>query len=487
MKLRDYQIEACNAVYTTDIGQIISPTGTGKSVIQGSVFEKLIKNKPGFGVYLVLTPRIMLTNQLMESISKQLIKSKINLLALTVHSGSAALMAESDSSEYDQYVYASIRNKSTTNTSEIETELVEARHAKKPLLVCCTYDSIPALLRAMTMLSLEFDQVLCDEAHYIVEKKFNQNISNLKKIAKKIHFFTATQKVTVGTIGNGMNNDSFYGPVVFRRSPRQMIEQGYMIRPRIHFETSEKDAAWSQMVSDAFNEHQLQVKYNAKMLVCCDGSLTMEEISNSKQFIKYCKDNDITVFAISSVIGARINNIDVPNRTQFLKKLKSHSGREIVLHINILTEGIDIPDITGVMFIRNVGLTRFLQSIGRDTRVLTVDYGKETSNFQLNSSNWMKPYAWVIVAERDGDNEGKTSDIITIVDNLRLAGFEPHESVVIAVDRGKGTKEEFKFCNEPDDVAISNFSKLFIIQHKLELANIAGMNFADVLATSVKQ
>jgi superfamily II DNA or RNA helicase len=63
MNLWDYQIEARDAVLNSQIGQVISPTGTGKSVIQSSVFEELIKGsmvngKSVFGIYVILTPRI---------------------------------------------------------------------------------------------------------------------------------------------------------------------------------------------------------------------------------------------------------------------------------------------------------------------------------------------------------------------------------------------------------------------------------------------
>jgi superfamily II DNA or RNA helicase len=62
MQLRDYQLEARDSVLDSQLGQVISPTGTGKSVIQGSIFIDLMTNNKGFGVYAILTPRILLTN-----------------------------------------------------------------------------------------------------------------------------------------------------------------------------------------------------------------------------------------------------------------------------------------------------------------------------------------------------------------------------------------------------------------------------------------
>lgn len=487
MKLRNYQSEGCNAVIKTNLGQVIAPTGTGKSVIQGAVFNTLITNKPGFGIYVVLTPRIMLTNQLMQDVGKQLIKSNVVIAALTIHSGRAAEFSDdNEDDDYIRMIYAKVGNKSTTNSAEAITAIEDTKFAQKPLLICCTYDSVPTLVRALRESSNCATQVLCDEAHYIVEKKFHQNISNLKPWAEKMHFFTATQKITKGGQGNGMNNEEFYGPVVFRRAPRQMIDEGFMVRPRIHYEIAEQNAAWSRMVSDAFIEHQSQVAkndaaYNAKMLVCCNGTKTIKEIIDSPGFMDWCKEEEIAVFAVSSAYGASINNKEV-DRNKFLKQLKEHTGKAIVLHINILTEGIDVPDITGVMFIRNMGLTRFLQSLGRATRVLKDDTGKATDDFEQNCKLWKKPYAWVIVAERDGDNEGKTADLHRMVEDMRDAGFEPTEEVVIAIDRAKRVREEFKPCNEKDPKIVSTFRDLFDIQHSIELERLAALTDDELFA-----
>lgn len=486
MKLRKYQIEACNAVINTKLGQIIAPTGTGKSVIQGAVFAEHIAVKSGFGIYVVLTPRIMLTNQLMQDVGKQLIGAKISITALTIHSGKAAEFGDDSEDDYARMMYATVGNKSTTNSAEVITVIEDAKFTQKPLLICCTYDSVPTLVRALRDSGDVANQVLCDEAHYIVEKKFNQNISNLKPFAEKMHFFTATQKITKGMQGNGMNNEEFYGPVVFRRAPRQMIDEGYMVRPRIHYETAEENAAWSRMVSDAFVEHQLQVSkyaatYNAKMLVCCNGSATIKEIIDSAGFMDWCKVERITLFAVSSAHGSSIDGT-VVDRNTFLKTLKAHTGKAIILHINILTEGIDVPDITGVMFIRNMGLTRFLQSLGRATRTLKEDADKVTGDFEKNCALWKKPYAWAIIAERTGDNEGKTADLHKMVEDMRAAGFEPFEEVVIAIDRAKKIKEEFKPCNEMEKKAATTFRDLWTIHHNIELERLAALSDDELFA-----
>lgn len=487
MQLRQYQLDGKNAVIGSEIGQLIAPTGTGKSVIQGAIFEELIVSKCGFGIYVILTPRIMLTNQLMQHVGNHLINSNIEIRTLTIHSGKPAnfdITADDDIDDWTRFIYSNIGMVRTTDGAEAATAIKEAKHKNRPLLVCCTYDSAPALCRAIRIMQEEcpetvINQVLCDEAHYIVEKKFFANIAEVKQYTERIHFFTATQKITAGDFGNGMNNEDFYGPVVFRCTPYDMIHQGYMVRPRIHYELAEEGTPWSRMVADAFEEHQLHVSYNAKMLVCCNGSKTIKEIVNAPGFRDWCKEQDITVFDVSSAYGANINGIEV-DRNSFLKSLREHTGKAIILHINILTEGIDVPDITGVMFIRNMGITRFLQSIGRATRVLPMDVGKPTDNFDVNSAKWTKPYAWAIIAERDDDNEGKLSALEDNITKMREAGFEPMEEVVIAIDRGKKEKAEFKLCNAVDKKIKTTFADLFDIYHHIELEKLAALSNEDL-------
>lgn len=492
MQLRPYQNKAKNNVVVTTVGQVIAPTGTGKSVIQGAIFEYAIKIREGFGIYVILTPRIMLTNQLMKDVGTQLMKSGIELRTLTVHSGKAADFLDADP-EIDHLAYVREMNaisrmgmKVTTHGDEAATAMKEAMVRQKPLLVCCTYDSSPALCKAIRILQedhkdLKIDNVLCDEAHYIVEKQFFNNVAEVKKYTNNIHFFTATQKVTGGDSGNGMNNTDFYGPVVFRARPLEMIQQGWMVRPRIHYERAEAGAPWPTMVKDAFEEHQTHVSYNAKMLVCCDGSKTIQEITTSPGFTLWAKENSITVFSISSAFGCWINQTEV-DRNRFLSRLKAHTGKAVILHINILTEGIDVPDITGVMFIRNMGTTRFLQSLGRATRVHKDDFGKPTDNFTESSKLWRKPYAWAIVSERDGDNLGTASNLANIIGQMRLADFNPTEEVVIAIDRAKKKREEIDLNNEKDPKVQTNFAELFDIQHDIEVEKLAALEESDLNA-----
>jgi hypothetical protein len=72
-----------------------------------------------------------------------------------------------------------------------------------------------------------------------------------------------------------------------------------------------------------------------------------------------------------------------------------------------------------------------------------------------------------------------------MVEQMRAAGFEPTEEVVIAIDRAKKIKEEFVPCNEKDPKIMSTFADIFDIQHSIELAARAALSDEEFLVFPV--
>jgi superfamily II DNA or RNA helicase len=489
MELRDYQKGATKSVLDTKLGQVILPTGTGKSIIQSTVIElRIEQGNRGFGVFVIITPRILLTNQLMRSAVKHLADTDINLSTHTIHSGGVVQLYEKDDDAEFRAWADQCRGDSSTGKKELTAAIELAKAQNRPLLVCSTYHSCGILATVLADMKLTAKQVLCDEAHYIIEDNFFDSIKRVKAVTENMHFFTATRKVTDNDTGNGMDNETFYGKVVFTRTPAQMIKAGWMVRPRIHYADTSANAAWDKMIEDAYKEHKILLtsKQTAKMLVCCDGSATINEIA-SPSFRAMCKDNSITLFDISSAFGPRING-EARTRDEFLTQLRSHKGEAIILHINILTEGIDVPDMSGVLFIRNMNMSRLLQSVGRATRPhladMTKSFKPKYSTNQLEK--WATPYAWVIVAERNNETD-KKSNIERIIRDMRLAGFEQEETVVVAVDKGTKKPVEFDPTKIADPKINSQYAKLFNILHTIEreelVAAFTKKSYLDKIAT----
>lgn len=500
MIARDYQVEALQLCLSTSIGKIIHPTGSGKSFIQGQIVEAHAKTKPS--VVVILTPRIALTNQLAVTVWNHLRGKSIPFETVSVHSGADAQFTAEEDAVDDADIIEQIRLKkeltainyqSITKSSHLVTRLKDAKAFNKTLLICSTYHSSDKVVKALKDAQIKADHVLCDEAHYIVEFKFHDSVKEIKKLTSKIHFFTATEKNNNHndtTAGTGMQNETFYGPVLSKRTPKELIELGYIVGPRIHLELADASVKYAKMVQSAFEYHQKQIGYNAKMLVCCNGVATINEIALDSGFTQWCANNEVTVFRISSAGGAWIDHTfyENKNRSKFFQKMRAHVGKAIVLHINIITEGIDVPDFSGVMFLRNAGETRFLQSIGRAMRRHAADKDKTVAEF----SKWIKQYAYVILAERDDNSEDadKNKNIKSMIEKLRNANFEV-EKITGQYDRGETETVVFDDNNRDDPTLTNTFSKFFNIIHEIEdesYARIVGIQsdelVDDILAMS---
>ena len=480
MKARDYQIEAKRAILHSSIGKIISPTGTGKSVIQGMVIETLAKcmGKETPAIVVILTPRIALTNQLAKDVGRQLLARNVKLKFVTVHSGEKAdfLYEGEDENGIPDVLRAQLERlggKIVTNAADLASEIKGEQYNGMPLVICCTYHSCDKITAALRDNNIRAHEVLCDEAHYVVEPEFHEKVAALKEHTARMHFFTATEKTNkdgVSDTGFGMQNEAFYGPTLFYRTPRQMIEAGWIVQPRLHVEYAPANKTEGALVIGAYLEHAKQVDYNAKLLVCCNGAEVVEAIAHDATFLQETADNNITVFRISSAHGAWIGNEDyTKRRNEFFRKMRAFEGRAIVLHINILTEGIDVPDFSGVMILRNMELARFMQSVGRAMRKHALDKAKTVAEFE----HWIKKYSWIVLVEREGDLEDvdRNTNLRTLLKRMRDAGYldgvDLRTEVVLSYDKGEGNIEIDR-TNEPEDSVTTKFSDLFDIFHTFE-------------------
>ena len=82
----------------------------------------------------------------------------------------------------------------------------------------------------------------------------------------------------------------------------------------------------------------------------------------------------------------------------------------MIFHYDILSEGIDVDGITGVFLMRNLGLAKLLQTIGRAIRV-----------YKPNPE--IKKQAWISVAVLNGDEDDKER-VKFFINAIRNSGFD---------------------------------------------------------------
>lgn len=451
--LRPYQQDASNVIRTfiSDSfaqgnipckGRVVMPTGAGKTVQQADALEfmHVFSHAQNTNIHLVLAPRILLANQLSREY-RALVDPFGNMFRIIAfHSGH----------HEPDYTKVSWQEKATTRVDVVKEEYTNAMKTGRHLVVFSTYHSCHKLA------GINFDTIIADESQYCVSEDFNNSIKDLT--GKVNLFFTATEKHTASDFGRGLNNVDVYGDVLYKISPAELIANGYIVPPRLHVmygETSNSDKTLiDEILEIAIKQDELtQPDLGfSKILFAMKGTDEVKTVEDNISKIQmYLPNHDI--FTITSKNGAKINGNKMP-RQNFLSELRDCKNA-LIFHYDILSEGIDIDGITGVALMRNMGLAKLLQTIGRSVRV----YKPDPSS---------KRQAWISVPVING-NEDDAAHVREIVTAIRTGGYDISAEDVIETGRTRHTGDDKGVDNAFGKVK-NNFSDLFIqnVFHDIE-------------------
>lgn len=461
---RLHQRESVIAVAKALRGVINLPTGTGKSLIQAEAIVNSILSAKTPGVYVVASPRILLSNQLLESVRDRMIERGIDCQYLCVRSGQTP-----DFGENELLVYREL--KATTSSREIRSTYDKAQRENVPLIISAVYDS----LRRVEQADIPVSALHCDEAHFLVRPEFVWIPTDFPASSK--YYYTATLRVTASDDGLGMNNEDRFGPVLYQKSPLEMVEAGEIVKPRMHIvntsvPVTDGDTVDPKAIVESFLEHRSLLSIGAKMLIVTKGSEHLDALVKSAEIQRLRRQRpNLAVFDISSKHEPRINGT-VVDRNTFLTRLRSLKDHDeaLILHIDILTEGIDVPGITGVMILNDLGPAKFLQTLGRATRLYPGDrerlYKGEITSADIDE--FVKPYAWVIVPSYGEIGDDLRATIVEMITNLRTFGFNPLEDVVTKLSRGSRIPVQIGMINQKDTRSAALVDFFDDISHEIE-------------------
>jgi superfamily II DNA or RNA helicase len=495
----DYQKEAFDAVNNNTKGIIVMPTGTGKTRIQAGVIANDILKNPGFRIYVINAPRIMLSYQLLEEVFKFNINNNIDARYMAVHSGR---LEQKDldiyRSQHSEFDYSQIN--STTSPIVVNEMIEKAKKAQQPIIFFSTYNSAIRIEQGRNNEIINI--ILNDEAHYLVQERFNTDFNEME--CERKYFFTATTKETPSDKGLGMNNVDFYGEKIYVMTPLEAIRLGKIVRPRVHVVSTKGDKTMSQddvdknlgkLVISSFYEHSKQLKngLKPKMLIAASGLNDMKRLIKAKEIIQFVdKGGKFYAVASDQDVNNYINGEKVARR-EFLKQLQidgANPNQElIVIHYDILTEGIDVPGLTGVLFLRDMKKSKFIQTFGRVARLYKTDRtlieNKQITPDELNKMN--KPYAWIIIPAVKTEDTDKISNLESLINELRDFGFNPAEDIE-PNDRGRGVGDKDEFPIIPD-YNIKNIIAEVIEEynHQIEEERIANLTWKELLEGTIKE
>jgi superfamily II DNA or RNA helicase len=448
-ELRQHQKEAAFETTHHDIGIIELPTGTGKTLIQSEI---IVQNINKVKCIALFSPRIFLSFQLLREVNDYLRSRGLEAEFLNVNSGrfpeeeinTARIEAGFDASEVI----------STTNPEEIKRVYDQTIANGKTLIISSTYHSAEQIQRAGIVIDIQLN----DEAHHLVSEEFGK----FANIGLRSYSFTATIRETKSNIGFGMNNLQKFGEVISKKTPREMIDAGEMLPPAVvivkadcNKHTNNYDETF-WCIKESFLHHIVDLrrvsrdpdKIGAKLLVTLNGQQVLDGILNCEEFAKFRDGNSNTnLIAMSSDVGVYINGtrLECTNKSKqdAMTKIKSLSDTEqaIILYVDMLGEGIDVPSITGFMPFRSLSDVGFKQGIGRACRLQKNDridlYNGTLKPGQ--KAKYIKPYSWVVIPDisiGSDDYVQEYKDLLyTLIDEY---GLEPE---FIKVDNLRGISD----------------------------------------------
>lgn len=418
-------------------GIVIIPTGGGKSKIEFKwAKSKLVREDGIHQIVVIVAPRIILCQQLIANFYRFMKdRGDVREMITFVSSGNIPTL-EIDGKK----VFSDNIGVRTTDPAVIRHLLRLADVNNKDSVIFSTYKSFDRTVAGIKRNIAGWEgatevHLIADEAHcftrsadddFSFAKPFEALSENLD-LFDTAFFLTATPKVKVDEeTGSGMNNSSVYGDVVYEISPKETIRRGVICKPLLHsvitpphINENNFDHYIGDIIYDSFLAHEkvingggnperkkllegLGIRLGGKLLVAVNGSKQLNTIIKNGTIEKLRRKRINIAYTMSTKeIGTYFNGRKVKT-DELLKELYKlcyrggrtrYSTRLIVFHYDQLTEGIDVPVLTGMMPLREMNKIKKVQNIGRVLRAL----GEDQTIGVDNIDQWIKPYSYIVV------------------------------------------------------------------------------------------
>jgi superfamily II DNA or RNA helicase len=380
--LRPHQQDALEAMLKHDKGQVIIPTGGGKTICMINDAKRQF-DCVGSTTIVVVAPRILLAEQL----CKEFLEIIDNAAVYHVHSG--------DTEHFSSTKPALIKN--------------WHRQAYRNQLIFTTYHSLHKVQEA----GIKVDTIYFDEAHNSVQRNFFPATEHFSAESDRCYFFTATPKHSLTVFKPGMNDGAVYGQVICNVSAPKLVEQGFILPPKVvvkELPQGDQKQSDSKNLLDTIDDNDVD-----KILIAARSTKQIVNLVSNSDFCAELQVRGYNWMLITSKTGAIINGKKV-SREEFFKILNQwgeDDTRFVIMHHSILSEGINVKGLEAVLFMRNMDYIGISQSIGRVIRL----------------GGAQKTFGLVCVPVADKVGIGTARSVQAVVDTVFQQG-EPAISVV---------------------------------------------------------
>ena len=390
IKLRPHQARIVNTMKHQDKGQIIVPTGGGKTLCMIKDAERefnkcnwdVINKNPDRKTIVIVAPRILLAQQLCEDFVSTLnVHPMLQYKVLHVHSGYTS---------YD----------STTDCDAI-SNWCDANYRYNRLI----FTSYHSLIRIMQS-KIDVDTIYFDEAHNACQKQFAAGVVFYGAYSPRCYFFTATPKHSANKYKLGMNEHNIFGEVICQVSAPELVRNKYILPAKLavtKLQQRERKIDYnadSKVILSHLDTHNVK-----KLLICARTTAQIKGIISTTDLCAVLNARGYSWLSITSKNGAFIDGKRV-HRETFFKTLnkwgKDDDKKFIVIHHSILSEGINVTGLESALFLRNMKYITISQTIGRVIR----------------TGNVSKTYGLICVPVYDKVGISTAKKVSTVVDTI---------------------------------------------------------------------
>ena len=345
MPLRPHQTDALDAMANHTKGQIIVPTGGGKTMCMIDDTKRVFRTQE-FATIVVVAPRILLAEQL----SSEFLEEIDDVDVMHVHSGETPHF-------------------SSTKKDQIEDWWIGSEFCHK--IIFTTYHSLHRIQNSL----ISVDTIYFDEAHNSVNRNFFPATKFYGTVgADRCFFFTATPKHSITQFKAGMNDREVYGDVLINVPAPKLVDQGYILPPKVEVYKSRllrKDEIYADVESEQMIGAIDKLEVD-KVLICAKSTKQIIGLLSQSDFCYELSVRGYSWMTITSRTGAIINGQKV-GRDEFFDTLnawgKDDDKKFVVLHHSILAEGINVKGLEAALFMRNMDYITISQTIGRVIRL----------------------------------------------------------------------------------------------------------------------
>lgn len=496
-----------------------APTGSGKTlVMQYDVLRRTLEAEKldEFRTFCIASHKLMLNSQHFISFLKCLGPAIQNFAFLLIDSrGPNSKFMDKFNKESPYLGRISINEivKNTTSGDECRKFIDDMHSKKRHVIAISTYHSLD------NVRNLKLDTFYADEAHHMASKSVGNEFANNYMIgvndnAIRHFFFSATPKIdkesenrydyialsldenaddeniddfpeliSRNQLKTFLNNEkTIFGELKFIEH-NECIKVGVTLPPTIQITLSDKredfndienaylflKSAWKKQ-QDLWSDKVLK----SKMIVYCRNVDHMEQLCI--KFVEDEENSNIHIFRIASYIrNKNIKHAGYYNKdeetdydvTSFLETINEleDDAEAVIFNVGMMTDGIDIPSLTSVLFLKDniPGISMLMQGGGRCVRVCKNDR-KNIRDGKLEIGKWEdydKPASYMCFALSSEELKAQEPSLIETIASIVYAHKRPLHIVITTSDDLTTMHEEFpSIINEQYEVGKKS-AKLF--------------------------